>query len=279
MMKNTEISIVVVLYNESPKPYVFDAKDYNVILVDNTPNRNLKISGTNIHYIPLLENTGIAKALNVGFKTAKEFSSKWVLTMDQDSELCPDMIPEYIKFLSSNNEKIGLLAPLINMYAGEEKQVSNTYYRIDEAITSGSLISVEAFDNVGGFKEELFIDGVDFEFCWNLNKHGYSIYQLNSVVMQHQLGETKEYKLFGKHLFYVTNHNFIRRYYMTRNSLYIKEMYADIMPKPSFLESLGVVSLFKIIFFEKDVVRKLKAIKLGKLDFKKNKFGKYEHTL
>lgn len=278
-MKNTDISIVVVLYNEYPKQYVFDAKDFNVILVDNTPNRNLKISGTNIHYIPLWENTGIAKALNVGFKTAKELNSKWVLTMDQDSELRPDMIPEYIQFLRSNNEKIGMLAPLINMYAGEEKQVSNTYYRIDEAITSGSLISMEAFDNVGGFKEELFIDGVDFEFCWNLKKHGYSIYQLNSVVMQHQLGETKEYKLFGKHLFYVTNHNFIRRYYMTRNSLYIRELYADIMPKPSFVESLGVVSLFKIVFFEKDVVRKLKAIKLGKLDFKNNKFGKYEHTL
>lgn len=278
-MKNTDISIVVVLYNELPKPYIFDVKDCNIILVDNTPNRNLKISGINIHYIPLFKNTGIAKALNVGLQTAKELSSKWVLTMDQDSELSPNMIPEYIKFISSNSEKIGLLAPLINMYAGEEKQASNTYCRIDEAITSGSLISMEAFDNVGGFKEELFIDGVDFEFCWNLKKHGYSIYQLNSVVMQHQLGETKEYKFWGKHLFYVTNHNFIRRYYMTRNSLYIKSLYADIMPKPSFLESLGIVSLFKIVFFEKDVIRKLKAIKMGQQDFKNNKFGKYEHNL
>lgn len=278
-MKNTDISIVVVLYNELPKPYIFDVKDCNIILVDNTPNRNLKISGINIHYIPLFKNTGIAKALNVGLQTAKELSSKWVLTMDQDSELSPNMIPEYIKFISSNSEKIGLLAPLINMYAGDEKQTSNTYCRIDEAITSGSLISMEAFDNVGGFKEELFIDGVDFEFCWNLKKHGYSIYQLNSVVMQHQLGETKEYKFWGKHLFYVTNHNFIRRYYMTRNSLYIKSLYADIMPKPSFLESLGIVSLFKIVFFEKDVIRKLKAIKMGLQDFKNNKFGKYEHNL
>ena len=273
------ISIIVVLYNALPKAYIFDIEQCNVIIVDNTPNRNLAIGGENITYIPLMDNLGIAKALNEGFMIAKSKGAEWALTMDQDSELRPDMIPEYIQFLRSNNEKIGLLAPLINMYAGEEKQVSNTYYRIDEAITSGSLISMEAFDNVGGFKEELFIDGVDFEFCWNLKKHGYSIYQLNSVVMQHQLGETKEYKLFGKHLFYVTNHNFIRRYYMTRNSLYIRYLYADIMPKPSILESLGIVSLFKIVFFEKDVIRKFKAIKLGQQDFKNNKFGKYDHNL
>lgn len=273
------LSIIVVLYNALPKAYIFDIEQYNVIIVDNTPNRNLAIGGENITYIPLMDNLGIAKALNEGFMIAKSKGAEWVLTMDQDSELRPDMIPEYIQFLRSNNEKIGLLAPLINMYAGEEKQVSNTYYRIDEAITSGSLISMEAFDNVGGFKEELFIDGVDFEFCWNLKKHGYSIYQLNSVVMQHQLGETKEYKLFGKHIFYVTNHNFIRRYYMTRNSLYIRYLYADIMPKPSILESLGIVSLFKIVFFEKDVIRKFKAIKLGQQDFKNNKFGKYDHNL
>ena len=66
---------------------------------------------------------------------------------------------------------------------------------------------------------------------------------------------------------------------MTRNSLYIRSLYADIMPKPSLLESLGIVSLFKIVFFEKDVIRKFKAIKLGQQDFKNNKFGKYDHNL
>lgn len=273
------VAIIVVLYNELPKPYIFNVNSYNVILVDNTPSRDLKIFATNIQYIPLLENVGIAKALNVGFQVAKDLQSEWILTMDQDSELSPEMISQYLDFLSTNSENIGLLAPLINMYAGEKKQISNTYSIIDEAITSGSLINMKAFEAVGGFKEELFIDGVDFEFCWNLKKHGYLIYQLNYVVMQHQLGETKEYKFFGKHLFYVTNHNFIRRYYITRNSLYIKKLYADIMPKPSLLESFGIVTLFKIVFFEKDVIRKLRAMKLGQQDFKKNKFGKYEHNL
>ena len=278
-MMNKKISIVVVLYNAQPKPYLFNCTNYNIIIVDNTPDRDLRLLGENITYLPLKDNYGIARALNEGFKIANELGIDWVLTMDQDSDLPSNMIDEYIRFISIKGEKIGIVAPLINMYDGEHKQVSDTYIKIDEAITSGSFINIQAFNNIGGFKEEMFIDGVDFEFCWNLKKHGYLIYQLNSVLMQHQLGETKEYKLFGKHLFYVTNHNYIRRYYMTRNSLYVYKLYEDIMPKPIIPWLSGLVGIFKIIFFEKDVLRKLKARKLGIIDFKNNKFGKFDYNL
>ena len=273
------LSIVVVLYNALPKDYVFDVKQYNVIIIDNTPNRDLIIEGDNITYLPLNDNMGIAKALNEGFEIAKRLGSDYILTMDQDSSLPTNMIQEYMNFIEGRNEKIGLVAPLINMYNGENKQVSDTYVKIDEAITSGSLIPLQAYNEVGGFKEEMFIDGVDFEFCWNLKRHGYSIYQLNNVLMQHQLGDSKEYSLWGKHLFYVTNHNYIRRYYMTRNSLYIRKLYSDIMPKPIVPFLPGLISLFKIIFFEKDVYRKLRARRLGIKDFKKNKFGKFDYDL
>ena len=273
------LSIVVVLYNALPKDYVFDVKQYNVIIIDNTPNRDLTIEGDNITYLPLNDNMGIAKALNEGFEIAKRLGSDYILTMDQDSSLPTNMIQEYMNFIEGRNEKIGLVAPLINMYNGENKQVSDTYVKIDEAITSGSLIPLLAYNEVGGFKEEMFIDGVDFEFCWNLKRHGYSIYQLNNVLMQHQLGDSKEYSLWGKHLFYVTNHNYIRRYYMTRNSLYIRKLYSDIMPKPIVPFLPGLISLFKIIFFEKDVYRKLRARRLGIKDFKKNKFGKFDYDL
>ena len=165
------------------------------------------------------------------------------------------------------------------MYDGENKQVSDTYLTIDTAITSGSLINCRAFETLAGFKEELFIDGVDFEFCWNLKKHGYSLYQLNNVLMQHQLGETKEYKLFGRHLFYVTNHNCIRRYYMTRNSLYVRKLHGDIMPRHFIPFLPSIISFLKIVLFEKDVVRKLRARKLGIRDFKNNKFGKLDYNL
>ena len=274
------ISIIIVLYNALPKSYIYEITENPIIIVDNTPNRDLNISSGNIKYIPLYENMGIAKALNVGIKAAIEYGSEWVLTMDQDSELPSNMIMDYTEFILNHSKlNIGLLAPLINMYYGEDKKPSDTYLQIDEAITSGSLVNVEAFNTIGGFKEELFIDGVDFEFCWNLKRHGYSLYQLNNVVMQHQLGETREYKLCGIHLFYVTNHNYIRRYYMTRNTLYIQYKYHDIMPKAFMPLISKIVTLGKIIFFENDVLRKLKARRLGMIDFKNSKFGKFDYNL
>ena len=66
---------------------------------------------------------------------------------------------------------------------------------------------------------------------------------------------------------------------MTRNSLYIRKLYSDIMPKPIVPFLPGLISLFKIIFFEKDVYRKLRARRLGIKDFKKNKFGKFDYDL
>ena len=274
-----DVALVVVLYNDTPKEYIYENKEVRMIVVDNTPEPNLNIHDSNITYIPLYDNLGIAKALNVGFKKAQEMNVQWVLTMDQDSQLPDNMIAEYIRFIQEGHHSIGIISPLINMYQGENLKPSDTFLEIDRALTSGSLTSIEAYNAVGGFKDEMFIDEVDFEFCWNLKKHGYKIYQLNRVLMQHQLGNTVEYKLFGHHLFYVTHHNYIRRYYMTRNSHYVSTLYSDIMPVAPWWRKGRVVSLLKIVLFEKDVVRKLKAIRLGLKDFKNNKFGKFDYNL
>lgn len=272
-----KIAIVIVLYNNTPKDYIFSNKDLNIVIVDNTPNQNLTLKGDNLYYMPLSNNYGIAKALNVGFQKAIELGMDWVLTMDQDSELPEDMIDEYIGFINSKHYRIGIVSPLINMYRGDHKKPSNTFVEINEALTSGSFINIQAYKDSGGFKNELFIDSVDFEFCWNIKRKGYKIYQLNKIIMQHQLGETREFRFLGKHLFYVTNHNYVRRYYITRNSLFVRNLYGDMMPKIKYKKIRRLISYLKIILFETDVLRKLKAIRLGTKDFKNNKFGKFDY--
>lgn len=276
---NINIVLVVVLYNDFPKEYIFEDIGVRKIIVDNTPQRSLDYEGEDITYIALGDNYGIAKALNVGFSKAKELGADWVLTMDQDSFLPSNMISEYEEFIKRAHPSVGIVSPLLKMYIGEEKKASDSFEEINEALTSGSLISMCAFESSGGFKEELFIDGVDFEFCWNIKTKGYRVFRLNKVVMQHHLGNTQEIKLFGRHLFYVTHHNYIRRYYITRNSRYIRWLYQDIMPYPKMNPIRPYITLFKIIFFEKDVLRKLKAYRLGVKDFKEHKFGKFEYVI
>ena len=279
-MKN-DIVVLIVLYNDLPQDYIQKFRDVMFIIVDNTPSRNLELNLPNIFYIPLFKNYGIAKALNVGFKKAKEMRAQWVLTMDQDSHIPKNMLDQYKKCIGSNNTKVGMVTPLINMYKGENKKTKDTVSEIHIALSSGSLINMDAYDAAGGFLEKLFIDEVDFEFCWHIRSLGYHIYQLNNVVMQHQLGDTKEYKLFGRHLFYVMNEKPIRHYYMQRNQLYIRNQYANIYPeiKPTFWGAF--MCLVKIVLFEKNVLKKLKARYLGYRDYKNNIFGecKYKELL
>lgn len=274
-----KIALVIVLYNEKPLDYIYNNPEIPVIIVDNTEHRDLCLRSDNLYYIPLKDNFGIAYALNVGFEKARHIGVNWIITMDQDSEFPSNMVEEYRKFLSEGHEKVGIVAPLINMYKGENKHADSKIEIISEALASGSMVSLEAYDRAGGFKVQLFIDAVDFEFCYNLSSLGYIHYQINNVVMQHQLGETKEYKFLGKHLFYVTNHSYVRHYYMHRNGLYLKEHYASLLKRKPFGLVEIAITLLKIVFFEKDRYRKLKAHYWGWKDYKNNIFGKLNHNI
>lgn len=281
MISISDISIVIVLYQELPPAYIYEDFGVNYILVDNTPGRNLNLDIPNVYYIPLDENYGIAKALNTGFTFAKKHGFSWVLTMDQDSMLSQNMLAEYTKFINVSHQKIGIVCPLIQVYRDEKVLLQDSYVQVNEALTSGSLINMEAYDAAGGFLEKLFIDEVDFEFCWHIRSLGYHIYQLNNVVMQHQLGETKEYKIFGHHLFYVMNEKPIRHYYMQRNQLYVRKQYANIFPEIKLTFWGTFMCLAKIVLFEKNALKKIKARYLGYRDFKNNIFGecKYKEQL
>ena len=75
----------------------------------------------------------------------------------------------------------------------------------------------------------MFIDGIDIEYCLNLNSHGYQIMRVNSVEIDHNLGDLF-YKNIHGHLYLCTNHNYIRRYYIMRNYHYIFDLYKDYNP-------------------------------------------------
>lgn len=277
MKKN--ITIVVVLYNSFPKDYnhILDKyENVHMVIVDNTPGRDLCLSKNNLVYIPLKDNMGIAYALNVGCRYAIEKNdADWILTLDQDSVVPMEMIQEYFRYIDANEgKKIGLLCPLIDVYYGEQKIKSDSIVEIDVAITSGSMINTLAYQEIGGFKDELFIDEVDTEFCLNLRSHGYHLFQLNYVLMQHQVGNCKEYTFMGKHLFYVLHHNYIRHYYMQRNSMYVADMYSDIFPSIKKSKFQLILPFLKILLFENDKIQKIVYRYKGYLDYKKGKFGK-----
>lgn len=251
--------------------WIIDNSDCNIDLTKISCIRD------NISICSLHENMGIAYALNYGCHIAISNGAQWVLTLDQDSIVPPNMISSYLDILENeNNKNIGIVCcniqccdNYLNMTPGLRMAEEKLCW------TSGSLMNLECYKLTGGFNNELFIDGVDFDYCYSLRNLGFRILKDCMVIMDHKLGESKVYKFLGHYIFYITNHNRIRWYYIVRNSLWISHKYSDNYPEAKF-SYLGVLKfLCKIILFEKDKINKVKSIIKGCQDFKSNRFGKY----
>lgn len=254
----------------------------NIIIIDNSESDNwlndFLYDNETIHIAKLNSNLGIAKALNIGYNLALESGSEWVLSMDQDSYVPTFIIDVYNEYIEKHQDKkIGALMPsfylchnAVNIIGGQDEEC-------EDYMTSGSLVNLQAYKEVGGFNDELFIDMVDTDFGFKLIQHGYSIVRLKDVVMNHNIGNSTDISFLGKHLFYITNHNYIRRYYITRNLLYIRKIYKDQFKEYASPNLRILKSIIRIVLFEKDKLRKLESVRLGIKDFKNNRYGKYPY--
>lgn len=224
-------------------------------------------------------NNGIAVALNELCRNAISEGYKWAITMDQDSIMPSYFIDEYEKFIiDNNNNRIGIVCPNFTIGKNSEVEIKDMSMNLDKTITSGACMNLDVFKVVNGFRDDLFIDAVDTEYSWKIRLAGFKIIRLMWLVLEHHIGEHPFFiTLFGKRILGVDNHNYLRCYYITRNTLLINREYKELLPK-SVKNNRKAFKLFiKVLFFEKDKVRKIRSIFYGIIDYKKNKLGKYNH--
>lgn len=275
------IAAVVVLYNpenetiENIDSYINQVD--KVYAVDNSEHKNeslIKILRDNkkIEYIDNGGNKGIAHALNVGAEMALKEKYEYLMTMDQDSRASNGMIEKMLECDEKKNQaKIGILSPFhaskFHAASDEEKCIEKKM-----VMTSGNLLSLKAFVAVGPFKEELFLDYVDNEYCLRLHKNGYKVIQASEAILHHNLGELSKHVLFGKNIF-CYNYPPIRYYYRTRNVLATNRQY-DYFDYLYFREL--VKDLIKIVLYEENKMKKFQHIYFGIVDAIKGKMGKYD---
>jgi rhamnosyltransferase len=282
----SKVAAVVVFYN--PEINVLNNLNTYInqidklFVVDNSYDNNSTLLEkledlSKIEYISNKNNIGIAAALNIGAKKAIEEGFDHLLTMDQDSEASPSLVPTLLEGFSIG-AKVALVSPVV--YHRKGKNIINKSGKSFEQVitnwTSGSLLDLNIFKETGGFKEELFIDYVDHEFCLRLNKLGYKIYVCNRTFLKHNLGKIEEINLIFRKV-YPTNHSAIRLYYRARNRFYVKKIYKKLFPDFFKQDNKDFwKSFLKVILFERDKFEKIKYFFWGYLDYKKNKFGKLE---
>jgi rhamnosyltransferase len=256
-----------------------------VIIIDNSSrNKNSKEILLNLsEKIKIIyndKNYGVAKALNQGALYAIENNYKWFLTLDQDSEFLQGTYDLLLKSYDTlpDKEKIMLIAPQykekIYSEAKNHPVLSETkniiWKKRDFIITSGSLIRTEAFASAGFFEEKLFIDKVDFDFCLKLAQKGFLCLIASNIYFSHRLSNPSI-----KSGFKIFNYPPVRRYYISRNSVFLFKKYFFYSPFKMTL-TLARSGIFfaalKVLLLENNKFEKIKNIYKGFIDGILNKY-------
>ncbi|MEV4883005.1 glycosyltransferase family 2 protein [Chitinophaga ginsengisegetis] len=205
-----------------------------ICIVDNSSaavsekNQQMIAAFAGLKYIPLNDNRGIGAAQNIGAAYLFE-KVDHLIFLDQDSLPAPDMVKQLLlslRILQSAGVKVGGIGPqAINKWTKEpyKAKVKKGKYvlpnekilEVSEIISSGTIVSKQVWEEVGGIEEGLFIDGVDHEWCWRATAKGdYRFFINENAHLQHSLGEGDK-KILGVMSLKVPSP--IRCYYQYRN--------------------------------------------------------------
>jgi rhamnosyltransferase len=248
----------------------------HIIIVDNHSNseavqmlRTLCIE-VNGELIENEENRGVATALNQGIRRAIELGYPWAITFDQDSwpdqnlvkTLCETYAnyPERwkVKLVGSNYRSSVTGRPFLNF-----KNITSSFF-VESAvvITSGALMCIRAYEEVGPFRDDFFIDLVDHEYCLRIRSYGYKVLISRKALITHHLGNESFHRFLWGQVCY--NHSPLRKYYMTRNCLMTFRLYGYKEPYWVVRRFGGMFKeVFLIILFEREKWEKLRAMLLG----------------
>lgn len=216
------------------------------------------------------ENKGIAWALNALCKRAESDNFQWILTLDQDS-VCPqNMIALYKAYLP----RADMLCPkIVDRNYGVLDGNSEKVETVDKCITSGCLLRLSSWRKLRGFDEKMFIDGVDFEFCYRMKKNGMNILRVNDVVLSHEIGNITVKHFLGFRVI-VKNHSAFRKYYIAKNIIYMAKKRKNlILLIKGILQEVKLIGI--VLLYENDKGAKMQRIINGMIDGFREKVGEW----
>jgi rhamnosyltransferase len=257
-----------------------------LVVVDNTPvpDTRSREAATRECFTLIHQGNrgGVAGALNIGLtKLFDEFDVEAVALFDQDSivpsgyfltmrELCAKL--EGKPFIAGprifdENDRRFLPELTTNGIIVRRLQLdgANSPVRCAFLISSGSLVSRDAYMTLGRFDEDLFIDHVDTEYCFRALARNVPLYVVPSLVLSHRIG-AKSRRRIGPIEISTMNHPWTRRYYSARNAMQIAIKYGRRFPVALVPNLLTLWQIVQIVLGEDDKRAKLKGIFYGIAD-------------
>lgn len=211
----------------------------DVLFIDNTESHEAcarlrkAVAELSVSVICCGTNAGVAEAHNIGLRIARKRGNKAVLLLDQDTQLQEDTLAcllETYRCLRDRGERVagvgasfvdprnGYAFPFVRLGRMRMHAVASAKtepVECDLLISSGSLIPVDAVNEIGEMDESLFIDYVDMEWCARARAGGWKVFGVPAAHMHHTIGE-RTIRLLGR---VIAVHKPERQYYLIRNAL------------------------------------------------------------
>lgn len=241
---NTAICAVIVLYKPETE-HVMNfvevlRRQSRVICVNNGCDVELisrlrKI--TEVEVIGDGQNIGLAAAQNLGLREAETQGCEFACLFDQDSmpsnTMISDLAESHLKLSEQHGSDKIVVAPNCFDPRNGENYPGTVYYgpflkrvpieqkfqSVSFVMASGSFFSLKALDRQF-MLDQFFIDYVDLEWCFRLGRNDWSFYIAKDALMDHSVGDHRV-RILGRN---VSLHSPMRRYYLTRNCMFMVRM-------------------------------------------------------
>jgi len=172
------------------------------------------------------DNIGLAAAYNLAAEHARREGATHLLLLDQDSVPAPGMVeqllreygrPEKIAAVGPvwRDPRTGKLGSLTVRFGSRHVPQPGEVVEVSFLISSGSLISLSAFSDIGPFDDNLFIEHVDTDWSLRARAKGYRLYGVADAILEHTIGEGV-IAASGRTAYRYPPE---RTYYLTRNSI------------------------------------------------------------
>jgi rhamnosyltransferase len=241
----TPLSVCAVIVTYGPDSTILDQiskilrQVQGLVVVDNGSNHDelvpLRTASSNLgfHLIENGENLGVAEALNQGVRWAKSQHYPWVVLFDQDSGITDRFINQMFQALRTqpDEERVGAIHP---RYVDPKMLEAQVPRAADGSpvlpMTSGTLMPVWIFEKIGWFASEYFIDVVDWEYSFRIRTRGFLVVDASDAKLLHSPGNPTMTTILGRTIRY-SQHDALRRYYISRNSIAFYRKYVFCFPK------------------------------------------------
>ena len=197
--------------------YNLNYEDLNIVVVDNaSTDGSVNYINSAFPDMPIIineKNWGYSKGFNIGIKKALELNTDYILILNNDTILHPELLNELVKTARSEY-KAGAVFGKVYFYGTNKIQSAgktfNSYLLNSKIIGFGEadvgqydkvqeynfaddvclLLSREALESIGGYDPDLFLYYEEVDLFIRLNKANFKLYYNPNAIIWHKVSQS-----------------------------------------------------------------------------------------